>query len=248
MKTDRDAFGKHLLVQYSAILKGEEVFPEIVERDDNYIDYGSLSRMYFSEYGEWAETEQNIIDRAEGKILDIGCGAGRHSLYLQKKGFEVTGIDNSPGAIEVCKARGLQKSLVRSIDEIDKFEPNSFDTILMLGNNFGLVGDAEKAKSIFQNFDRITKPGAKIIAQTLDPYKTDDKTHLRYQKRNRKLGRMSGQIRLRIRYGVFAGEWFDYLFVSPEEMEKILKETNWQIGELINGEEANYFAILEKRM
>ncbi len=247
MNPEQDAFGKHLLAQYEALSKGEPVAAEIVERDDNYVDLGSVSRMYFSEYEDWTDIEQQLVDRAKGKILDIGCGAGRHSLYLQEQGFDVVGIDNSPGAIEVSKIRGLKNALLRPIEEIDEFHPDSFDTILMLGNNFGLFSDGENAKLILKKMDRITTQDAQIIAKTLNPYMTDDEAHLIYQKRNKKLGRMTGQIRLRIRYNQIIGKWFDYLFVSPEEMHTIVRDTGWKIDELINPDEANYFAVIKKQ-
>lgn len=247
MKSDQDAYGKYLLAQFAALSTGEDLVAEIVERDDNFVDFGSNPGSYFSEYQEWSGSEQTMIDKAFGQILDIGCGAGRHSLYLQGKGFDVTGIDNSPGAIQVCRSRGLKIPLVRSIEEIDKFETDSFETILMLGNNFGLFGSEENAKRTLEKMHRITRSNAKIIVKTINPYLTDDEAHLRYQERNKKLGRMIGQIRLRVRYGIFVGEWFDYLFVSPEEMEMIAKDTGWRIKEFLDREEATYFAIIEKR-
>jgi len=79
------------------------------------------------------------MEFVKGRVLDIGCGAGRHSLYLQKKGFDVLGIDSSPLAIKVCKLRGLEKAKVMAIEDIN-FKPDSFDRIIMMGNNFGLFG------------------------------------------------------------------------------------------------------------
>ncbi len=246
MKPEQDAFGRHLLAQYISLSGGGDIVAEIVERDDNYIDYGSEPGSYFSEYEEWSESERIMIDKARGNTIDIGCGAGRHSLYLQGNEFDVTGIDNSPGAIEVCRSRGLKKALVRSIEEIDKFEPDTFETILMLGNNFGLFGSAENAKFTLERMQLITTPSAKIIVKTINPYLTDDDAHLKYQERNKKLGRMTGQIRLRVRYGIYVGEWFDYLFVSPEEMEMILRDTGWQIKEMIDPDQVTFFALIEK--
>jgi SAM-dependent methyltransferase len=243
MKAEQDAYGKQLLAQYNA----QTPTVEIIERDDNYIDTGSHAGLYFTEYPEWSELEKQAISRARGRILDIGCGAGRHSLYLQAEGFDATGIDNSPGAIKVCKLRGLKKAFVRPIGEIDKFRANSFDTILMLGNNFGLFGGAEKARLILEKMSRITAREAQIIAATRNPYVTDKKEHLEYLRFNKRRGRMAGQIRFRIRYGKAVGEWFDYLFVSPDEMQQILKKTDWQVKEFLNSEGAGYFAVIEKK-
>jgi SAM-dependent methyltransferase len=243
MKPNKDAYGRQLLDEYL----GNKKTSEIIERDDNWIGFGSDEGMYFTEYEAWSDLERQAIEKARGKTLDIGCGAGRHSLYLQNKGFDVTGIDNSNGAIKVCKLRGLKKALVRPITEIDKFPPRAFETILMLGNNFGLLGSRRNAKSILHKMALITKQDAQIIAGTLDPYQTTDKDHLQYHKLNRRRKRLGGQIRMRVRYGKIIGEWFDYLFVSPEEMRDILIETGWQIKEVIGSDDPNYLVVLEKR-
>lgn len=243
MKKTEDAYGKQLLTQYY----NQSSTVEIIEREDNYIDTGSEPGLYFFEYEQWSPLERQAIERVAGRALDIGCGAGRHSLYLQKQGFDVTAIDNSPGAIEVCKLRGVKNAVVKPIVEVGDFEPNSFDTILMFGNNFGLMGDAENAKLIFNKLSRITSSQARIIAGTLNPYKTDCPEHLEYQELNRQRGRMAGQIKMRIRYGKVIGEWFDYLFVSPEEMQEIVGDTDWQIQEFIESGESNYFAVISKK-
>ena len=79
-------------------------------------------------------------------------------------------------------------------------------------------------------------------------YTTDRPEHLAYQERNRARGRMAGQIRLRIRYHLHATPWFDYLFVSPEEMEEIVRPTPWRIHDILSDDPGGqYVAILEKR-
>lgn len=243
MKKSADAYGQQLLAQY----EHKTPTAEIIERDDDYIDTGSDAGLYFSEYADWTEAEKRAVAFARGRVLDIGCGAGRHALHLQAQGFDVTGIDNSPGAIKVCKLRGLKRTFVRSIEDVDKFKPNSFDTIQMLGNNFGLFGSFENARQTLKKFARITAPDAQIIAGTRNPYLTTESAHLEYHRLNKRRGRMSGQLGMRVRFGKTVGEWFDYLFVSPTEMEEILKETNWQIKEFIEPEAASYFAIIGKK-
>ena len=244
MQHTEDAYGQQLLAQFN----NQTPTAELIERDDGYVDFGSEPGLYFNEYEDWSPVERRAISLARGRTLDIGCGAGRHSLYLQSKGFDVTGIDNSPGAIEVCKARGLKNALVCPIQNVDRFPENSFDTILMFGNNFGLFGSAEGARNILEKFFRITKKDAQIIAGTLNPYLTDDEAHFKYHELNRRRDRMPGQIRMRVRYGETVGDWFDYLFVSPEEMREILDETDWQIKELLEPEQTNYFAVIEKKI
>ena len=207
LQSEEDAFGHALL----AVHNGKEV-NEIIERDDGFFDSMSTGA-YFSDYAVWSPIEQKAMQFVKGRVLDIGCGAGRHSLYLQGKGFDVLGIDISPLVIQVCKLRGLQKSKLVPVEDID-FRPNSFDTILMMGNNFGLFGNLEKAKRLLRRFHRMTSKDALIIASSRDPYKTDNPAHLRYHMTNKRKGRMSGQVKIRIRYEKYKGRWFDYLMVS----------------------------------
>jgi len=111
MKASKDAYGQEIY----AYFKDPDV-AEIVERDDGYIDSGPASRnLYFAPFKKWPKMEKRAIGYAKGAVLDIGCGAGRLELYLQKRGHYVLGIDNSPLAIKVCKLRGVRKAKVMSI-------------------------------------------------------------------------------------------------------------------------------------
>lgn len=240
MTAEEDTYGQEIMVFHN----GREAC-EIVERDDGYIACAMEVGAYFSRYEDWASIEKKAIKYVKGKVLDVGCGAGRHALYLQNKGFDVRGIDVSPLAIEVCKQRGLKKAEVTSIEDTD-FPPNSFDTIIMMGNNFGLFGSFEKARRLLRRFHTMTSAKALIVASTRDPYKTENTDHLQYHTLNKKKGRMGGQVRIRIRFGKNAGRWFDYLMVSQAEMKKILLDTGWKVKEFLETEDANYFAIIEK--
>jgi cyclopropane fatty-acyl-phospholipid synthase-like methyltransferase len=126
-----------------------------------------------------------------GKVLDVGCGAGRVALYLQKKGFDVLGIDLSPLAVRVCKLRGLKRVRALPAAKISQLD-DKFDTILMFGNNFGLFGSYKRGRAMLRSFCKATSENARIIAESTDPYKTDNPIHLAYHRRNRRRGRMSG--------------------------------------------------------
>ncbi|MEM2293796.1 MAG: methyltransferase domain-containing protein [Nitrososphaerota archaeon] len=239
LKEEHDVFGQILWARY----RGEKVF-EIIERDDGYIDATDPSQ-YFSDYEDWPLIQKEAMEFVKGRVLDVGCGAGRHSIYLQSRGFDVLGIDISPLAIKICRLRGLKKAEVMAVEQLS-FRPNSFDTIIMLGNNFGLLGNFKKAQRLLKKFYKITSGEALIIAETRDPYKTDNPAHLEYHKRNRERGRMGGQIRMRHRFRQYTGKWFDYLFVSKEEMKEILKGTGWKLKKSIESQNSQYIAIIEK--
>jgi len=226
----------------------------ITERNDGFIE-AEDPHIWFSKYDEWLDVERRAMGCVKGKrVLDIGCGTGRHALYLQKeRGFDVLGIDRSPLAIKVCKLQGLKKAKVQSVIQFTLNavrKDYSFDTILMLGNNFGLFETLRRARWLLRKFHKMTSDDAAIIAQSVDPYnKPHEYAHLRYYKINRMKGRMPGQSRMRIRYKSHKGRWFDYLFVSHREMKSIVNGTGvWKINHFLNSTDVPevYIAIIAK--
>ena len=239
-----DAFGQGLMDYYQ-----DSKVDEIVERDDGYISTGrSLTyESYLSDYKDWPSLEKAAIKFARGRVLDVGCGAGRHALYLQKKGFKVLGIDNSPLAVRVSKLRGVKKARVLPFEKVATLAPTKFGTILMLGHNFGLFGSLKKAKRLLKILRRLSTPEAVIIATIRDPYKTTSQTHKNYHKWNRRRGRMGGQIRMRVRHGKLASPWFDYLFVSQKELKQLIAGTGWKVKKFINDRgNPSYGVVLKK--
>jgi SAM-dependent methyltransferase len=225
-----DAFGQMLL---------DGADPEIVERDDGFIDRSMLN--YFAPVRRWAPVERGGLRWVRGRVLDVGVGAGRVALELQARGREVVGIDVSPGAVEVARRRGVRDVRLLAFEAVDE-SLGRFDTVVMYGNNFGLFGSPAKARRLLR---RLRPLADRIVATSNDPYRTEDPAHVAYQERNRKRGRMSGQLRLRVRHRDLAGPWFDYLIVSPEEMAGIVEGTGWTIRRLVQDEGSYYVAVLE---
>ncbi|MFQ6009369.1 MAG: class I SAM-dependent methyltransferase [Candidatus Zixiibacteriota bacterium] len=241
LKDYQDAYG-HQVYDY---LNGKGSY-EIVERDDGFIDVSGGAKNYLAEYKDWPLHQRQAIRYARRRVLDIGSGPGRVLLYLQHKGFDVMGIDISPLAVEVCKRRGIQNVKTLSITQVSS-KLGIFDTIVMYGNNFGLFGSRNRARRLLKRFHKITSEKARIIAETLDPYRTSVPEHLQYHKFNRKRGRMCGQVRIRVRYKKYVTPWFDYLFVSEKEMTDILKGTGWQITRIFSSRKSPaYVAVIEK--
>jgi SAM-dependent methyltransferase len=228
----------------------------IIEREDGFADPGSLD-LYFTDFAGWGPLEQRMPEFVHGRVLDVGCGAGRHALHLQNLGHEVVGIDKSPLAIQVTKERGVKEAYALSLDDLARNgEPNlmlmkPFNSIIMMGHNIGLLHGPNEGRKILRAFHRITSSDAMIIGTTRNPQKTDDPDHLAYQAYNRAEGRMPGQLRLRIHHRKLVSEWFYYLFLSEEELLNLVDGTGWQIETTIPGDtgfggDGSYLAVLCK--
>jgi SAM-dependent methyltransferase len=236
-----DAFGQMLF----AHLKGEPDIFDIIERDDGWLDASAGAGHYFIPFEEWQAIDQEAMDYARGHVLDVGCGAGRVALHLQQQGHGGVGIDISPLALEVCRQRGVRDVRLLSITQANS-RLGRFDTVVMLGNNFGFFGDFRRARWLLRRWRDMTGSDGRIIAQTLDPYKTDNPDHLAYHESNRRRGRMGGQIRMRVRFRKSIGLWFDYLFVSRDEMRGIVDGTGWHVAQTLDSDGHTYITILEK--
>lgn len=240
MRDFQDAFG-HALYDYQ---QGDGDAHSIIERDDGFFDVDG-PKHYFASFQEWPPRQQQAMGLVRGRVLDVGCGAGRHALYLQTQGLDVLGIDESPLAIEVCQLRGLKQAMVLPITRVSS-RLGTFDSILMLGNNFGLFGSFKRARWLLKRLRALTAAQATITAESLDPYQTQDPLHLEYHQWNRDRGRSGGQVRMRVRYRQYVNPWFDYLFVSKEEMEQLLSGTGWAVDRYLDSDGAIYVAIIKK--
>jgi cyclopropane fatty-acyl-phospholipid synthase-like methyltransferase len=109
--------------------------------------------------------EQKALQLCQGKVLDVGCGAGSHSLYLQEKGFDVTAIDISQNAIQACHLRGVKNALVQNILDL---ENQKFDTILLLMNGTGIFGTLKETSKYLQKLKALLRPNGQILIDSSD--------------------------------------------------------------------------------
>lgn len=237
-----DAFGAILRRCWDAGVVTGTAF-EIVERDDGYIGVGDAAR-YFAGSDSWSPVERWACGHVTGRVLDVGCGVGRHALPLMQAGYEVVGVDASPGAVAVAAQRGVA-AVAGSVEQIPP-ELGLYDTVLLLGNNLGLLANRQQAHVVLDNLAAVTRPGGRLLGSGLDPYRTSNEAHLAYHTWNRQRGRLPGQVRMRIRDGAIATRWFDYLFVCFAELREILVDTPWQLHQ-VNEYEASYAVHLDYR-
>lgn len=221
-----DAFGEALL-EY---LLGDTGVQAVIERDDGLLDSADTPG-YFAPPERWDDLDRWCCESLSGRLLDIGAGAGRHSLFLQERECAVTALDISPLAIEVCRRRGVRDVFVGSVEELALTNPEPFDGFLLLGNNLGLLRDPDYARRFLALLASIAAPQASLVGTNLDPYRSDNPVHLAYHDANRAAGRMAGQVRLRVRHRERVTPWMEYLFMSTDELRSLMEDTGWRLAD-----------------
>lgn len=124
----------------------------------------------------------------------------------------------------------------------------SFDTLLLMGNNFGIFGTPERTRAALSAWSRRLGPGARIVAESTTPHGGGVPTlDTGYRRANRRQGRMAGQLRLRTRYKTAATPWFWWLYVSPAEMRALVRGTGWRLSSVVASAPVEpYVALLER--
>ncbi|MFG4005010.1 class I SAM-dependent methyltransferase [Flavobacterium aquidurense] len=157
----KDLFGKAMF-DFQTNNSPEDIITEttISEEDEMSVDY------LFRSYNEMPKLEQKALQLATGKTLDVGCGAGSHSLSLQNdRNLDVTSIDISAKAIETCKLRGVKNAKVQNILD---FEGEKFDTIILLMNGVGIFGKLENCNKFLTKLKSLLNPGGQILLDSSD--------------------------------------------------------------------------------
>ena len=106
-----------------------------------------------------------LADELQGRVLDIGCGAGEHALMAAKHGLEATGIDSAPAAIEIARRKARERGLNVRFRVHNALDLGSlgeqFDTVIDSGL-FHVFGDEDR-RAYVESLKTATGPGARYF-------------------------------------------------------------------------------------
>ena len=183
--------------------------------------------------------EQYALELAEGRILDVGAGSGCHSLALQKMGKTAFAIDISPLSVMVMKERGVD---ARQVNLYDPAFTDKFDTVLMLMNGTGIMGNLDNVKAFFKALKRLLNPGGKVYIDSSD-------LRYLYEEEDGSLmidlaGDYYGQLDYQMQYKDVEGEPFDWLYLDFNTLAYYAEENGFKAEVLFEGEHYDYLAGL----
>lgn len=232
----KDLFGKALLNYHqSPGTQTLDTWTNLTEIDPVPIAY------FFRSFNEMPKIEQRALSLCRGHVLDIGCGTGSHSLYLQnKKQLSVTGIDLSPGAIQVAKRRGLSNTLCNSIFEYSSLD-KKYDTLLLLMNGLGIARELSGVSALLEHLKEMLSPGGQILVDSSDLiYLFDEDEVSAWLADERYYGEVD--------YGIgFNGEKeeFPWLYLDYKHLEQLATLSGFRCEKIVQGPNYDFLARLE---
>lgn len=232
----KDLFGKAMF-DFQTNNSPENIITEttISEEDEMSVDY------LFRSYNEMPKIEQKALQLTTGKTLDVGCGAGSHSLSLQNdRNIDVTSIDISEKAIETCKLRGVKNAKVQNILD---FEEEKFDTIILLMNGVGIFGKLDNCNKYLSKLKSLLNEGGQILLDSSDIiYMFDeDEDGGKWIPSNNDY---YGELVFNISYKGEKEEPFDWLYLDYNTLQNAAIANGLKCELVLEGEHYDYLARL----
>ena len=231
---DKDPMGTAML----DYLNGNHDENIIVRSDISEDDFIPVNYL-FRNFDQMPELEQKALLLCHGRVLDIGAGSGSHSLYLQKKGIDITAIDISENACKCCKQRGI-KNIVNA--DIFTYQPREkYDTLLLMMNGIGFTGTLSGLDKFLQKAKELLNPGGQILLDSSDiKYMfTGDPEAMDEIENNPELP-YYGEVTYIMEYKETTSDPFKWLFVDADILKKKAKENGFKFSLLHEGSNNDY--------
>ena len=224
------------IAEYHHTKKAEKlrVFSPMFEEDE--IPVTTL----FRNYEDMPEIERAALNMAKGRTLDVGAGAGCHSLVLQQRGLDVTAIDISPLSVETMKERGIHKAKRQDFFTLE----GKFDTILMLMNGIGIVGSLERMPVFFTQLDKILAPGGLVLCDSSDisyVFETEDGI-IELPEDTAYYGELSFQMQ----YKDTVSKPFPWLYIDADTLKEEAARNGYYAEVVAEGEHYDYLARISR--
>lgn len=231
----KDLFGKAIL-DYQTGNNPQDLITEtsISEADEMSVGY------LFRDFDEMPKIEQKALELSKGKILDVGCGAGSHSLYLQQKGFDVVSIDISPSAIKACELRGLKKAKVQ---DVMLLENEKFDTILLLMNGAGMCGKLKNITKFLLKLKSFLTENGQILVDSSDIIYMfdDDEDGGKWIPGD---SEYYGEVEFKVSYKGETEKPFDWMYIDYNTLQNAAIANELSCELILEGEHFDYLARL----
>ncbi|MCB9425455.1 MAG: class I SAM-dependent methyltransferase [Flavobacteriales bacterium] len=232
----KDLFGKAIL-DYQTNNSPEDIITEtnISEPDELSVEY------LFRGYEEMPEIERRALDLAKGRVLDVGCGAGSHSLYLQNdRNLDVVSIDISPAAIKACQLRGVRDA---QVIDVTAFDGQQFDTILLLMNGAGMSGRLSRMYDFLNHLKGLLADGGQLLLDSSDIiYMFDDEED--GSKMIPLYSEYYGELVFTISYKNEKEKPFDWLYIDYNTLQNVAVAVGFSCELVQEGEHYDYLAKL----
>lgn len=194
----------------------------------------------FRDYNAMPLIEQKALDLCEGSVLDVGCGSGSHSLYLQNKGIEVTGLDDSEGAVFTAKSRGVYNVIHSNIYD---YSGMKFDTILLLMNGIGIAGQLNEAHRLLNHLVGLLNPYGQILVDSSDiiyMFEVDDGGYWIPDN-----GKYYGEVEFTMEYKGLKSDPFNWLYLDYSGLKQVAEQQNLSCELVCEGTHYDYLARLK---
>lgn len=243
MKHD-DVFGEAIM-EFHKFQSAEPIFVAIDHLEQDPLDPG----YFFRDFDGMPLLEQEALQMARGRVLDVGAAAGCHSRWLHQHQIDVTSLEISPLACEVMRLFNLPKVIEA---DFFSYQPNEkFDTLLFLMNGLGMGQDVQGTIRLLQKAKQLLAPGGVILGDSSDiayfalgdDPTSEDLAWLNAQKKGLRTQPLShhyyGMVHFSLKWKQLKNE-FSWIYPDPDLLKFAAEQADLKLVKLKDGKHHDF--------